>query len=89
MDKEQYGDEQTIRLAEDILRLVAADLRGDNEEMTEVFKRYNVPELSENPEVQDLLTTSLSMNIYFVEAIALMTESTSEAVIDSLLLTLI
>lgn len=88
-DDDRFGMKATIRNAEDVLRLVSADIHGNDDAVTEVFGRYPFQVLQDNPDLEDLLATSLSINSYFVEVLAHMTQTTPEKVIDDLLLDLI
>jgi len=87
-EEDRFGEAATIRNAEDVLRLISADINNDDEMLKTVLSAYGAHEISVHPEVQDLLATSLAVNSYLIEALAVVLGTTAETVIDNMLLEL-
>lgn len=86
---DRFGMDATIKHGEDVLRVVSAEIHDDEDAAKEVLSRYGVDSLVDNPELMDFLSTSLSVNSYLIEVVAVLSATTPEHVIDSMLLDLI
>lgn len=78
----------SVRYAEDALRIIACESNGDDVTYNEVISRYNPDVLDENPDIENLLSAFIGMSAYLIDCVAIAMTTSSELVIDSILLDL-